>query len=951
MALWAKLPREAARLTYHPLLCHLLDVACVVEALWDLALTAAVRRQFAAGLGLDEESAARWLTFWAGLHDLGKAFPGFQIREQGAMIERLAAQQVLTAGFPRGNHSIQQPHHGTVTTCILQRLLAEEFGHSPELARTVAFVLGGHHGAFPEPLEVLNAEPDVAASGTWTEARRHLAHALAAAVGVSPNRPPTGPLDLATATMLAGLVSVADWIGSIESPYFPHSGQLGHPSRVDPAEYARRARHQARQALSELDWLAPPRQPPAGFAHLFPAIAQPNELQQAVSELADRLSEAPQALVVVEAPTGEGKTEAAWLLADRWAIAGSQRGIYVAMPTRATTDAIFSRVRSYLEHRFATEAARSRVPLQLLHGHASLSAQFTVLQEKSGGIPEPVVGDGVSMGARASTVVASEWFTHRKRGLLAPFGVGTVDQALLGVLRVRHVSVRLFGLAARTVVIDEVHAYDTYMTALLERLLEWLAALGASVVLLSATLPAERRQRLLQAYRRGLSGSREPATVPAVTYPRVTWVAPHGSGAIHVPASPLGRKTILVEWIAAASEEDAAGLLADQLCGALAQGGCAAVVCNTVRQAQALYRALQPFFPNIADDGLPELDLLHASFRYLDRQERERRVLTRFGKPGGTVARRDDRSTPCTRPRRAILVATQIIEQSLDLDFDLLVSQVAPIDLVLQRAGRLHRHRRAERPPGLDVPRLWLLGPDIDDEGRPHFGSGTESIYDRHLLLRTWLALRQRRQIDVPEDVEQLIADVYDERECPPGLSPSLAREWERTREELQRGLDADANEAAKRWLRPPTYHGGLWELTRDLKEEDTLDFHRSYQALTRLAEPSLTLVLLYGTPERPLLEPSDTIPLNLRAQPDLATARRLLERSVPVSGQWSVALLQRNTTVPESWQQSPLLRYARPLFLDDRGVAPLDDGRWRVRLDPDLGVVIEGREKEDAEL
>jgi CRISPR-associated endonuclease/helicase Cas3 len=951
LALWAKLPHEAARQTYHPLLCHLLDVACVVEAIWELALTAGVRRLLAKGLGLEEDVAVRWLAFWAGLHDLGKAFPGFQIREQGTAIERLAASQVLAAGFPRGQPSVRPPQHGTVTACLLRSLLAEEFAHSPELARTVAFAAGGHHGAFPEPVDVLNAEADVASSGAWTEARRQLAHALATVVGVSPARPPTGPLDLATATVLAGLVSVADWIGSIEWPYFPHVAELGHPPTIDPVDYARRARHQACTALAELGWLAPTRQPLIGFAQLFPSIAQPNELQRKIDQLADRLSQVQQALVIVEAPTGEGKTEAAWLLADRWAIAGTQRGIYVAMPTRATSDGIFGRVRSYLEHRFTREGERVRLTLQLLHGHASLAAEFAALREQAAGLPDPAVGDGVSTDARTSAVVAAEWFTHRKRGLLAPFGVGTIDQALLGVLRVRHVFVRLFGLAARTVIIDEAHAYDTYMTALLERLLEWLAALGASVVLLSATLPAERRQRLLEAYRRGLSKSQEPATVPEVPYPRVTWVAPNGSSAVHVQASSLGRKTIRVEWIAAAGRQEAAGLLVDRVRGALAEGGCVVIVCNTVRQAQELYEALRPSFPGIADDGLPELDLLHARFRFLDRHEREQRVLVRFGKPGGTVVLPDGRSTPVRRPHRAILVATQIIEQSLDLDFDLLVSHVAPIDLLLQRAGRLHRHARKERPPGLHQPQVWLLAPEIDQDGRPRFGSGTEWIYERHLLFRTWLSLRERARITVPEDVEELIAEVYDERGCPPGLSPPLAEEWARTREELQRQLDADANEAAKRWLRRPSYRGNLWELTRDLKEEDAADFHRSYQALTRLAEPSLTLVLLHGTPERPLLDPGETSPLDLRARPDLETARRLLERSVPVSGWRNVALLQRATAVPEGWQQSPLLRHARLLFLDERGRAPLDGGRWWLRLDSDLGLVIEGREHEDAEL
>lgn len=949
--LWAKLPREPDRFTYHPLLCHLIDVACVAEAIWELGLTPGARQLFAQALDLPEDGACRWLAFWAGLHDLGKAFPGFQIREQGSSVERTAAQQVLAAGFPRGMPSAQPAPHGTVTACALRSLLLEEFAHSPELARAVAYAVGGHHGAFPSAIDVLGADPQVPSTGPWADARCLLARQLAVVTGVSAVSPPAGTLSLAAAILLAGLVSVADWIGSIESPHFPHAAELGSLSKIDPAEYAAVARRQARQALAALDWLVPRRQPPANFNSLFPGIAEPNELQRLLDTLADQLSDSHPALVIVEAPTGEGKTEAAWLLADRWAIAGTQRGVYVAMPTQATSDGLFGRVRSFLEHRYSATGERQRVVLQLLHGHASLSAEFAALRGQPGGLPEPNVSDEMRPLGGVGAVIAGEWFTHRKRGLLAPFGVGTIDQALLGVLRVRHVFVRLFGLAVRTVIIDEAHAYDTYMSTLLERLLEWLGALSTSVVVLSATLPSERRRRLAQAYLRGLTGTSELVLLPDVPYPRVTWVTAMGADAAHAPASRTGSKAISLEWIGASSPGDnLAGILAERLRAALVDGGCAAVVCNTVRQAQDLYRALQPHFPGLADDGLPELDLLHARFCFVDRRERERRVLKRFGKPGGTVTLPDGMVAPVRRPRRAVLVATQIIEQSLDLDFDLMVSQVAPIDLLLQRAGRLHRHWRDERPPRLTVPRLWLLAPKLDEHNIPRFGIGTEWIYNRHLLLRTWLALRAREHIVVPDDVEDLIGLVYDEHELPGELSPELRAELARTRAELDAQFEADENEAAKRWLRRPSFRGGLWELTRDLKEEDAPDFHASHQALTRLAEPSLTVVLLYGSPESPRLEPGDEKALDLRLKPDLDLARSLLERSVPVSGRWNVSLLQRKTTVPPGWQQSPLLWHVRPLFLDERGQCALDEGRWSLRLDPELGLVIEGKEASGAE-
>jgi CRISPR-associated endonuclease/helicase Cas3 len=165
------------------------------------------------------------------------------------------------------------------------------------------------------------------------------------------------------------------------------------------------------------------------------------------------------------------------------------------------------------------------VNLQLLHGHAALSAELQLLRDNAAALFQPSSIHDEDDHPHDATVVAAEWFTARKRGLLAPFGVGTVDQALLAVLKTRHGFVRLFGLGHKTVVVDEVHAYDTYMTTLLERLLHWLATLGASVVLLSATLPRGRLAALLDAFAAGRADTNSTAASgPAILYPRISWV-------------------------------------------------------------------------------------------------------------------------------------------------------------------------------------------------------------------------------------------------------------------------------------------------------------------------------------------------------------------------------------------------------------------------------------------
>ena len=350
---------------------------------------------------------------------------------------------------------------------------------------------------------------------------------------------------------------------------------------------------------------------------------------------------------------GEGKTEAALLAAD----ALGPRGFYVALPTQATSNQAFTRVSDFLTHRYPG----SPVHLQLLHGHASLSEEVKTLRRNATLYFRPAEGDREDMGdAGFPAVLAAEWFTYRKRGLLAPFGVGTIDQVLLADLATRHVFVRLFGLAHKAVVLDEVHAYDTYMTHLTEGLVEWLGALDASVVLLSATLPKARREALVRAYLRGRGI--ESTSVPSAPYPRITWAGDDGTGSHEVVTSARNRRTVRLGWVSPdlpRTPQDGFPIGA-KLQEFLVDGGRAAVICNTVRRAQETYGALCSIFSR------HEIDLWHSQFPLSDRRLREERCLRVFGKERDPAV------------HRSVLVATQVIEQSLDLDFDLIVPTLSP---------------------------------------------------------------------------------------------------------------------------------------------------------------------------------------------------------------------------------------------------------------------------------
>ncbi|MBA3946025.1 MAG: CRISPR-associated helicase Cas3' [Herpetosiphonaceae bacterium] len=915
--LWAKWQSSRQPPSYHPLLCHMVDVANVAQLLWRKVASPAFRHRWATVLGLEQEATCRWFAFWTGLHDIGKASPAFQFKRTDGVF----LQQMAEVGLPCPISYDAKMPHGMISDTVLRDLLPA-WGIAPELAAVVADAIGGHHGTFASPAQRPKLKTISVGLGAWDEYRHDLTYLLSQALELS-EPPVADTLSPSLAIALAGFVSAADWIGSNET-YFHHAASdAAVLPQLDLHEYAGESLSRAEQALTQLGWLGWTAPSEArSFKELFPTIENPRPLQIAAERLLPRLAEP--GLVVIEAPMGEGKTEAALLLQDHWAVLLGQSGAYVALPTQATSNGMFERIRDFLKGRYGDQI----VNLQLLHGHAALSGLFQELQEQGNKVfmPEDVYGapgwDGAS-----SSVVAAQWFTGRKRGLLAPFGVGTIDQALLSVLPVKHGFVRLYGLMAKTVVIDEVHAYDTYMTTLMERLLCWLGALGSSVVLLSATLPQQRRHRLLRAYARGAQWNVEDEA-NTTEYPRLSWVTAQETASQHIETSSEIRRNLGLRWINGALPPHSCDPfpLGEQLQAALHDGGCAAVICNTVGRAQAVYTALQHYFPGAADTGIGELDLIHARLLFVDRDRRERRIIERFGKDS------------LNRPHRAVLVATQVIEQSLDLDFDLIVTDHAPADLILQRAGRLWRHKRSWRPSFFLQPEVWICAPTLASNDVPHFDPGSEYVYDPHILLRSWLELQPRSQVALPEDVEAIIEAVYDDRSAPSTLSAAMRARWEATAREQQTTIAYEQRQAREGYIKLPDYDGPLAQLIGVTREEDAPELHPAHQARTRLIEYSLPVICLHGTDDTPLLDGES---LNKRVTPDVTLAKRLLQRSITITHRGVVAVLLEQTT-PSSWLKTPLLRNYHLITFNDQNVARV--GAYELYLHPELGLIIGGK-------
>ncbi|MBI5431062.1 MAG: CRISPR-associated helicase Cas3' [Nitrosomonadales bacterium] len=875
-SLWAKTSKDGdAR--WHPLILHLLDVAASADAILTRE-PESTRKRMAACLGMEWEDARPWLLLVIACHDLGKACPGFQCK------------WLDMSGLQPTRSPNTEINHAFVSQIALTELL-REMDWPNEMAELVADAVGCHHGNRASPITLNNLEGDRRAIGKddWVQVRRGLVEAVLEVfkpIKIPTKQTLTGPDFM----LLSGLTSFADWIGSNEDWF-----SFGNTEDCDDLEgWLQKRRVRAGQALDAIGW--EPRTPlslePKSFEQVFKFSPRP--LQQAVADAVVNLK--GPAILLVEAPMGEGKTEAAYFAHLELQRRFGHRGLYVALPTKATGNAMFKRTLKFLRD----QGSDRKLDLQLLHGGTLLNDTFQNL--RLSGIHDPSMGGEVRAG---------EWFTNKKRALLSEYGVGTVDQALLPILPVRHNFVRMWGLANRVVIFDEIHAYDAYTGTLLVHLLRWLLALGSSVILLSATLPPSIREALAKAVDGTLPEQQK-------AYPRLSVFCP-GEEAMqkHFEADPARRLTLKLQGISADLPSIRCKLEVH-----LANGGMGLALVNTVQRAQDLYRLFPEGEPleregqrigkRLADGT--EVYIFHARFPAERRQKREDHALETFGETG-------DRSG------RKILIATQVAEQSLDLDFDLIVTDLAPIDLMLQRAGRMWRHKRKSRP--VSEPILLVAGLAGDEP--PSFGKFLwwGAVYREDILLHTWILLQAKQSLTLPDEIDTLVQAVYEEKVDVP----------ESLRERLEKSLVAEdgeviahRGEANKAIIGFPDDASWNDPARFVLYDEDEPGVHRTLMVKTRLGEDSIVVIPLFPDDE-----------FSSEALPDFDQAKRWYLQAVSISRQGVVNKL-RARGVPEGWKNSPLLRNCFPLTLDAQG-------RWtedaKVRLDDDLGLVYEPTEAE----
>lgn len=960
-----------------PLIGHAMDAAGVMGRLWDDWLNEHQRSLLSApfaraGFQDPGVSARRVVRLLAALHDAGKLSKPFACK-----VAPLARRMRTVGGLdaPDRDAVRQMGSNDLVHARVGEVIVARELlarGVARPLARALASVVGAHHGMTAD-LRVLRdtreREPewgDTPASGArhrWSAVHREFVDfcATVAGIGDTLSRPLTLPMSFLT--VASGLTIVADWIAS-NVEYFPLTA-------LDDTELHYLGiggeRERIRRAWERIDLPAPWHAVDDGEGATqllrrrfgFGETVEARPLQDAALDLA-RSGTGP-AMLMIEDAMGAGKTEAGALAAEILAARTGASGFLFALPTQATTNAMFHRMLTYLstvaDDKVAQSAHRAHAELSasLLHGRrrfdqragelcrsgrAMLDRAFRGLEEI--GDPQSVEVDDPRASGTHGDVVAHPWFSGRKSAVLAEFVTSTIDHLLFAALKAKHLALRHLGLTQKVVIVDEAHASSDYMNVFLEIVLEWLGYYGISVIVMSATLHRSLRERFARMYLQGLANAGRIASprgidlsalragadgTPLPAYPRLTRVQTDGV-VVRSTRPALAATPVRVRADAVGTDPTP---VADLVDGLYREGGCILVVRNTVGAAQALYEELEARHRG-------EVRLMHSRFTVADRERNDAWLLGHFGKdssPGNALEGE-------RRPQKAIVVATQVVEQSLDIDFDTLVTDLAPVDVLLQRIGRIHRHAGRHRPASLSRPVCHILGMPADPEHAPALERGWTYVYGKWALLRAALVLRdaatpQGCVVHLPDDIGALVERAFEGDVAVPTAWRDAMRGAVAARDEGIRG----ARERAGTFLLPPPPRDARGSATLDgwlsVSTEVDEDGRRGY-AKVRDGDDSVDVMLveqvdgaLWTLPDSSggsrLALPTDRLPepaavralaMSTVKLPASLTHPGIVDRVIDEIGEhcyW------------QAWQQSPDLKGQLFLILRD-GAATVADKR-----------------------
>lgn len=935
-ALWAKSADESGWLA---LVQHLADSKEVAGVLWTEWVPDHLRSFIAESLSLDLNEVRKLVGWLSATHDIGKASRSFQSLlfgrpDQGCILDGIRSTGAVINGWVL---NLDYFHHAAASEVLIARWLHELVGQ--RVAKSLAAVAGAHHGLPLPRAEFKRVRIKLEGEGAyWAGVQQEILDYFGQKCEIrdvlvklaEKNR---FGLSYDLVMVLSGLVIMVDWIAS-NSDLFPYSrsGLSTNPDRLGEG-WSKiglpHAWHPTRPFTGNTDELYRDR-----FG--WPDHFAPRPVQRVIAERFANGSEEPE-IVVIEAKMGDGKTEAALMASEILARRCGSGGLFVGEPTTATSNALLPRVRRWAE----VVGDETVTSIYLAHSRRHLNSEWNDITRESMADYRVYEDECMEQGADSSgSVTAHQWLSGRKKGMLSTIVVGTVDQVLLMALQSKHLMLRHVGLAGKVVLIDEVHAYDAYMSSYLERALYWLGLYRCPVILLSATLPQATRESLVSSYLAGLGveSSDTKAMTPGTAYPLVTRGTP--GGVEYIPVEDEQESQDHELWLIGDGDDE----LLETLQPVVEEGGCALIVCNTVARAQHAYRLIASI---VGDD----VKLLHSNLIACDRATLEEDLVAELG-PG--VHRGEG------RPLRRIVVATQVVEQSLDLDFDMMVTDIAPIDLVLQRIGRCHRHARPEtdRPEFACVPRTFIRGVVewSDDVEAPTFDRIIEYIYPRALLLTSMSHLRPfligENRLRIPDDLSPLVQAAYCE-------DPKIIESWRSVYSEARETFDNDRHDQrirsnAFRLGKPheATSFSDLWSMDATTPEEDAGVTGASQ---VRDADPTIEVVVTQSLGDgtyRPMpwiLDGGEDLVCFREQLPGARIERALAESVVKLPLRFSrdvetfdrvVRHLEGNTD--PAWRFSTYLKQQVELSFDEDFRAELDG--YELIYDRDLGLINNGK-------
>ncbi len=745
---WAKAKDSHS---YHLLIYHCLDVSAVGNVY--LEKHPALLQRICSNIDCTKQQFIAWYCYALAIHDIGKYAASFQ-----NIIPDLRTSLI---GESRKTYNIRHDVLGWwLWNTKFKPILMDTIGDKTTNHRNLLVFIKpfmqiamGHHGRPVDKKEKCDYEflpVDIDAALTWNNECQKF-FSIYDYIPISlynmekSERKAFEKVFNDTIWALAGLTTLCDWIGSQEQ-FFPYISE-----NITIKQYWEESIEKAKKAIESTGLSSTTPKNSFSVQSLFPGFLNYTPLQQECISL--DLPHSPQCWILEDIP-GSGKTEAALMLAGRIMSLGLADGLYIGLPTMATSNAMYYRMKTIYRKFFTSD---SKPSLILAHSKRFQIEEFsqTVLSFDDFNLDDQI-------GSEQS--LCTQWLADSsKKALLADIGIGTVDQVLMSILPIRHQSLRVIGLQRKVLIVDEVHAYDEYMLTLLKQLILLHGLSGGSVILLSATLSQKIKADLLSVYYESRMREYQEIEIEDSSYPLISGFS-IDSDSTYCLEKPVAPIKSLCRTIPIRFHEEIETVYAT-IQRRQKEGSCICWIRNTVEDVIDAYKNL------ICLNIIPEekIFVFHSRFIMFDRQLIEDKVLSVFGK-----------SSTSEHRQGMILIATQVVEQSLDLDFDVLITDLAPVDLIIQRLGRLHRHIRdpfGNRGRGLLIderhpPLLHIHSPELDNKPKKDwfskkFPKASYVYQDTVNLWRTHQLLYHFGEIKIPEMYRVLIEGVYGKDRVP----------------------------------------------------------------------------------------------------------------------------------------------------------------------------------------